>query len=144
MLPRLLLPLALAMLLLALPLRAEGPPAYRIIVSPEVQTTRLERRFVRDAFLKKTTRWPGGEVIHPVDLPHSSPVRRRFSEEVLERSVEAVRSYWQQVIFSGRGVPPPELASDEEVVRYVVGRPGAIGYVSGTAPTGNARIVTVY
>jgi hypothetical protein len=59
-------------------------------------------------------------------------VRKRFSEAVLKRSVGAVRSYWQQRIFSGRDVPPPEVDSDEAVMAYVARYPGAIGYVSGT------------
>ena len=46
--------------------------------------------------------------IRPVDLRPNAATRRLFSERMLRRSVAAVRSYWQQRIFSGRGVPPPE------------------------------------
>jgi hypothetical protein len=68
-----------------------------------------------------------------VDLRPGDPARRNFSEIVLKRSVGAVRSYWQQRIFSGRDVPPPELDSETSVVAYVAKFPGAIGYVSGGA-----------
>jgi hypothetical protein len=91
--------------------------------------------------LKKSTRWPGGEPIRPVDLGTESPTRRRFSEEVLSRSVVAVKSYWQQMIFSGRAVPPPELESDEEVMRYVGKYPGAIGYISGATEPAGVKVV---
>ena len=40
-------------------------------------------------------------------------------------------------------MPPPELDSDEEVVRYVLKHQGAVGYVSGGAAIGGARIVAV-
>jgi len=60
-----------------------------------------------------------GETALPVDLRSDSSVRRKFSESVLKRSVAAIRSYWQQRIFSGREVPPPELDSDAAVLRYV-------------------------
>jgi ABC-type phosphate transport system substrate-binding protein len=119
------------------------PPAYRIIVHPKNPNSALERQFLEDAFLKKTTRWPNDEAIHPADLVPSSPVRRKFSEEVLRRSVEEVKSYWQQRIFSGRDVPPPEFSSDDEAVAYVLKHEGAVGYVSGTANVGSAKIVTV-
>ena len=49
---------------------------------------------------------------------------------MLKRSVAAVRSYWQQRIFSGRDVPPPEVDTENQVIKYVAGDPGALGYVS--------------
>jgi hypothetical protein len=81
---------------------AEAPP-FRVIVHPDNPQTSAGRDFVADAFLRKTTDWPDGHGIRPVDLPASSPTRSRFSEAVLKRSVAAVKHYWQQIIFSGRG-----------------------------------------
>lgn len=144
---RLALYAVLALSLVVLPLltavAGPSPPAFVIIVDPNNPHRSLDRKFIGDAFLKKTTRWPNGDVIRPVDLHPDSPVREKFSHDILKRSVAAVKSYWQQVIFSGRDVPPPELASDDEVVKYVLKNAGAIGYVSGTARVGNARVVTV-
>ena len=116
---------------------------YRVIVHPHNSMGKIERTFLADAFLKKTTRWRNGEVILPVDLGGDSPTRRKFTEEVLSRSVAAVRSYWQQLIFSGRDIPPPELDSDDEVVLYVMKHPGAVGYVSGSADIGGAKVVAL-
>jgi hypothetical protein len=70
-------------------------------------------------------------------------VRRLFTQAVIGRSVSAVRSYWQQPVFSGRDVPPPELDGDAAVVRWVLEHPGAVGYVGGDADLGAARVVTV-
>jgi len=116
---------------------------YRVIVHPRNSIVSVERSFLADAFLKKTTRWRHGEVILPADLAGDSPVRRKFTEDVLNRSVAAVRTYWQQMIFSGRDIPPPEFDSEDEVVRYVLKHPGAIGYVSGSAEVGGAKVVPV-
>jgi ABC-type phosphate transport system substrate-binding protein len=145
---RLAIVFVLVALALAMPrgtVSAQGSPtpAYVVIVHPSNPEATLQRAFVEDAFLKKSTRWANNEAIRPVDLSPDSPVRRRFSEELLKRSVEAVRIYWQQIIFAGRDIPPPELDSDEEVVKYVLKHPGGIGYVSGTANAGGAKIVTV-
>lgn len=112
-----------------------------IIVHPRVSEKTLTRDFVTDAFLKKKTRWDDGSSIEPVDLDSDSPVRERFSQSVLKRSVAAVRSYWQQRIFSGRGVPPPEARSEKAAVRHVASRPGGIGYVSTRVETSGVRIV---
>ena len=106
---------------------------YLVIAHPHSATISVTRRFLAEAFLKKTTRWPDGEGIRPVDLAPDSPTRLRFTEDVLARSVGAVKSYWQQLIFAGRDLPPPELESDAAVIRYVLSNPGAVGYVSGDA-----------
>lgn len=125
------------------PSRAAAPPAYRIIVHPSNPATSVERRFLAEAFLKKATRWGHDQAIRPVDLGPDSPARSRFSQEVLDRPVAAVKSYWQQQIFAGRDVPPPELDTDEDVLKYVLRYPGAIGYVSGGANVDGAKVVTV-
>jgi len=62
---------------------------------------------------------------------------------VLKRSVEAVKGYWQQRIFSGHDVPPPEFDSDDDVVKYVLKHEGAVGYVSGNANLNGSKVLTV-
>jgi len=116
---------------------------YTVIVNPKNPQSSIDRELAAQTFLKKVVTWEQGGVIRPVDLVPDSPVRRKFSEQVLGRSVAAVRSYWLQVVFSGRGVPPPELGSDEEVIRYVLREPGAIGYVSSRVDLRGARVLVV-
>jgi hypothetical protein len=106
---------------------------FLLIVNPASTLREARRELVADAFLKKLTRWPDGEGIRPVDLRSDNGVRWGFSERVLKRSVGAVRSYWQQRIFSGRDVPPPEVDSDASVIAFVAKFPGAVGYVSAGA-----------
>jgi ABC-type phosphate transport system substrate-binding protein len=125
------------------PAAAETPGAYRIIVHPSNSGTSIDRRFLAQAFLKKVTIWPDGQTIRPVDQHRDSAIRARFSDEILSRSISAVRSYWQQLIFAGRGVPPPEMTTDDDVVRFVMRQPGGIGYVSVSADLHGARILTV-
>ena len=122
---------------------ADEGPSYRIIVHPDNPTSKASPKFLANAFLKQVTRWDGGDWIRPVDLKPQTTTRRRFSETILNRSVAAVKSYWQQRIFSGRGVPPPELESDEAVVAYIMKHRGAVGYVSPAADIGKARLVRV-
>jgi ABC-type phosphate transport system substrate-binding protein len=122
---------------------AASGPAFRVVASPGNPSSAVDRRFLAEAFLKKTTRWADGSTIRPVDLNGESLVRQRFSEDVLGRSVVAVKNYWQQIVFSGRDLPPPELDTDDEVVRYVIKHDGAIGYVSGAANVERVKILTV-
>jgi ABC-type phosphate transport system substrate-binding protein len=118
--------------------------AYTIIVHPTNTAATTTREFVAQAFLKRVTRWEDGETIRPVDLPSEARTRSAFSLHVLNRSVDAMRSYWQQRIFSGRDLPPPELESDDAVLRYVASTPGAIGYVSANAKLQNVKALVLH
>ena len=116
---------------------------FRIIVNSANPTPNVERRFLVDAFLRKTTRWPHDEPLKPCDLEPDSPTRRRFSDEVLKRSVSAVKSYWQQMVFSGQNIPPPEFDSDDQVVKFVLKNPGAVGYVSAAANIEGVKVLSL-
>jgi ABC-type phosphate transport system substrate-binding protein len=122
---------------------AASAPSFRILVHPDNPATSLSQDFVTDVFLKRTTRWSDGEAARPVDQRADTSARRTFSESVLRRSVSAIKRYWQQRIFSGRDLPPPELDGDESVVAYVLKHRGAIGYVSGSAKLDRTKTVSV-
>jgi ABC-type phosphate transport system substrate-binding protein len=116
---------------------------FRVLIHPENPVGSLGIEFVTDVFLKRTTRWQDGETARPVDQRPDAAVRKAFSQSVLRRSVSAIKRYWQQRIFSGRDLPPPELDSDDAVVAYVLKHRGAIGYVSPGAKLGRAKAVSV-
>ena len=121
----------------------ERRPGFVVIVHPSNPVTRVSAKFLAEAFLKKRTQWPSKKVIAPVDLGPRSPLRRQFSEGILDRSLVAVRSYWSRIVFSGRGVPPLELGKEQDVIAYVRKHPGAIGYVSAQRPVVGVKVVTV-
>ncbi len=123
--------------------RADDAALFRVIVHPDNPARSIGRESLADAFLKTSTRWDDGETIRVVDQRAGSSVRKAFSESVLKRSVAAVRSYWQQRIFSGRDVPPPELDSDDAVIDYVLGHRGGVGYVSPAAKLREAKVLVV-
>jgi ABC-type phosphate transport system substrate-binding protein len=136
------LPALTLVALVAAAVLADAPrPVYVVIVHPTTAVSRLDRKQLEDIFLRRATRWPDDTPIRPVDLGPGSSTRARFSQEILSRPLTAVRSYWQQRIFSGQGLPPPELANDEEVVTYVLTHPGAIGYVASGTPLNGAPVV---
>jgi ABC-type phosphate transport system substrate-binding protein len=116
---------------------------YRVICNVNNPIDWVDRQFLEDVFLKKVRSWPGDRTIRPVDLEPRSPVRRQFTDEVLRRSVDSIRVYWQQRIFAGRELPPPEVETDEEVIQFVLRDRGAIGYVSGGITIEGAKVLAV-
>ncbi len=122
---------------------AEQQAGFSVIVHPTNSATALTRDEVSRFFLKKATTWKDGRPVAPVDLGVDSPVRRNFSRATHRRDVPAIRSYWQQQIFSGRAVPPRQMDSEEEVVRFVAAFPGAIGYVSTGTPLRDVKTLKI-
>ena len=90
----------------------------------------LSKGDASNAFLKK-----GGALV-AVDQGKSAKVRDAFSRDVLGRPASAVATYWQQQIFAGKDVPPPEKGSDADVLAFVKSNPKAIGYVAAGTDLG--------
>lgn len=130
--------LALLAGLLALTADPAPTPAqdFAVIVNVSNPVSTLSKDEVAKLFLKKTVAWSSGQSASPVELPASDKVRESFAREVLNKSVAQVRSYWQQQIFSGRDIPPPEKPTEDDVLAFVRANPNAIGYVSRTANMG--------
>lgn len=127
---------------LVLSVAASGAETYKVVVNAANPVASLAPREISAFFLKRTSSWTDGSAVLPVDGP-DSPARESFSKDVHGRKTAAVRSHWLQMIFSGRGVPPPEKAFDEGVIDYVKAHAGAIGYVSPTASTTGVKVLKV-
>ena len=112
--------------------------AYRVVVNAANPTDALSHEDLARVYLKKQTTWKSGGSVAVVDQSPKAPVRAQFSMQVLGRDVPTMKNYWQQSLFSGRGVPPIEQAGDAAVVAFVSGNPNAIGYVSADAPLPDA------
>lgn len=109
---------------------------YVVVVNAANPVSVLSEEELSRLFLKKTIRWPNGDDATPVDLSERAVVRESFSRDLFHKSVEAIKAYWQSLLFSGRGVPPVELASEDAVLAYVRANSGAVGYVSAGATLG--------
>jgi len=110
---------------------------FQVIVHADNSMTRLSAKVVASMFLRKAKRWESGDAVVPIDLEPRHEARKVFTRAVHNKSVTAIVGYWQRIIFAGRGTPPESKASEEEVLAFVAGNPGAIGYVSEETRLGN-------
>ncbi len=122
---------------------ASADPGYRVIVNSANPVSSISKDHLGQMLLKTRTTWGNGNKVLPVDQRIGSRVRDVVSNAVHGRSASVIKNWWNQQIFAGKGVPPPELATDAKVVAYVSANPGAIGYVAGDAPTGDTKSVTI-
>jgi hypothetical protein len=116
---------------------------FKVIVNPKNPAARIDRGFLRSAWLKKEATWGDGATIRPIDLSANFAVRDRFTRDVIKKTSAQLKSYWSQQVFSGRGVPPKEVPSIADVIAYVLANPGAVGYVPVDVDTSGAKVIEV-
>jgi ABC-type phosphate transport system substrate-binding protein len=116
--------------------------SYKIVVNPSNPVASMSKDEVSRIFLKKTTKFSDGHVASPVDLPVSSSARESFSKSVLGKPASAVDAFWQQQIFSGRDIPPPQK-SEAAAISFVRSNENGIAYVSAGTDTAGLKVVNV-
>lgn len=115
---------------------------YKIVVNPANPATSISKDDLSRIFLKQSTKFRDGHGASPVDLPVSSPVRESFSKSILGKPSSAVDAFWQQQIFSGRDIPPPQR-NESAAISFVRSNENGIAYVSSGADTHGLKVITV-
>jgi ABC-type phosphate transport system substrate-binding protein len=82
-----------------------------------------------------------GKSIQPVNLKTGNGSRDLFIRTVIKQSDDDYVAYWIVRRAIGKGTPPLELKSDQEVLDYVRSTPGAIGYIDEAHSTSGVNIL---
>jgi ABC-type phosphate transport system substrate-binding protein len=117
--------------------------SFKVVVNAANPIASISKDELSKLFLKKSTTWKNGHEVVPVDQSERSPVRESFSRQIHDRAVAAIKSYWQQQMFSGRSTPPPTKSSDGELLSFVQQNPDAIGYISSSAAISGVKVVNI-
>lgn len=68
-------------------------------------------------------------IMTPFDIANAPLTRHDFYTKLIGKDYAEVKSRWAQLVFTGKGAAPKELAGGEDVVKAVAADPHAIGYV---------------
>jgi hypothetical protein len=112
-----------------------------VIVSAKRAALSMNAGQVADIFLAQAERFPDGDNATPLDLPIDSPLRLQFYARVTGKSPALVRAYWTKMVFTGRGLPPREVASSVAMRRQVAANVSLIGYIDSAALDDSVRVV---
>jgi ABC-type phosphate transport system substrate-binding protein len=108
---------------------SDAPAPFKVIVNPSLSGRAVSRQALAQVYLGGAGRWSNGSAISSVDLSSTSPIRQAFAEQVLGMSIDALKVHWLRKIATGER-PPLSKATDEEVIAFVAGHAGGVGYVS--------------
>lgn len=112
-----------------------------VVIVNKANTAGITRTVIEKIYKGEMTNWPNGAKIEPLDLPEKSPVRASFTSLLLGKSVVSIKAVWQVKLYSGRGIPPRVLNSDDEVKGTVAANQNAIGYIEASHLDGSVKAV---
>lgn len=98
------------------------------IIDSSKNVKQLTPEMVREIFFMRLGSWPDGSPIHVFVLPDNHPLHVRFAKEILGVYPFQLRSAWDRLVFSGTGVSPTMVETEEEMRARIESTPGAIGY----------------
>jgi ABC-type phosphate transport system substrate-binding protein len=105
-----------------------GDTKTAVIVNSDQAGSEPDRQLLRGFFTLRITVWPDGEPVHIFVLPDQHEVHDLFCREQLGTYPYVLRTAWDRRIYTGTGLAPVEVRSEEEMRQRVLSTPGAIGY----------------
>ncbi|MBV1872650.1 MAG: phosphate ABC transporter substrate-binding protein [Gammaproteobacteria bacterium] len=99
-----------------------------VVIHPSSKLESASLDEVKRLFLDKKKSIQGVK-LSAVAQNSSQAIRVVFDEDVLGKDPSRSKAYWSRLIFTAKGMPPPELDSSSAIVKWVSAHPNAIGYV---------------
>ncbi len=113
-----------------------------VIANPGISLESIESKDLQRIYLGKKTMWDDGTSIVTV-MPKQGNVHDRFIEDYLDRSVQRFATYWRQMVFTGKGVPPRSFVQETDLISFVASTPGSLGFASDDADMSGVKVLTV-
>ncbi|MGO8921196.1 MAG: substrate-binding domain-containing protein [Stellaceae bacterium] len=127
--------LAIAVVTGLLLARTAGAEELLIVANPSVGLAGpLTVNQIAAIYLLRTTTWPDGSRIIPVNREATSETRATFTSSVLQQDNASLATYWNEMHFMGK-LPPIVQESEQAMLAFIQKVPGSVGYISAsTAP----------
>ncbi len=124
-------------------LTAQASADVAVIVHPS-NAAGMDGKAIEKLFLSKAKSFPGGGEAVPINQSEGSSARSEFDKKVLGKTSAQLTAYWSKLVFTGKGTPPKDVASDAEVMSLIAANPNMIGYVDAGAVDGSVKVVQTF
>ncbi len=104
--------------------------AQELIAHRSVEIHHLTRNEARLYLMMRLRHWPNGVPVKVFVLPDDDALHQRFVNTVLGLYPYQLRQVWDRLLFSGTGLVPVTLSSQQEMLERVAVTPGALGYTA--------------
>ena len=113
-----------------------------IIANKDVKDAAITKADLKEIFLGKKVQWTDNTKIRFVTLKESDP-HKTFLRTYINKSSQQYSNYWRKMVFTGTGKIPKSFATNAEMIEYVSGTSGAIGYIGSSTKPANVKTINV-
>ena len=99
-----------------------------VVANESVDNTSLTQSELRQIFTGHKQYWSNGEKIHVVVLEDVHILHKTFCRENIQMFPYQLSRLWDQLTYSGQGVTPTRVSSQEALLKMVESTAGTIGY----------------
>lgn len=110
-----------------------------VIVHPS-NNNQLDEATISKIYLGREKSFADGQSVVPLALADSAPTSTAFNDAVLKKSSSQLKAYWSKLVFTGKGTPPKEIGSEEEMLKLVATNPSVIGYVDASKVDASVKV----
>lgn len=115
---------------------------FYIIANNSVPDDSINRQRLQDIFLGDIGNWANGDRIQLATLRRGD-ANEAFLRDIIGRTAAQYNTYWKQIVFTGRGVPPQEFNNDDDMINYIASTRGAIGYISQKPESDDIKLIEI-
>ena len=121
-------------LLLAGALQAAALDGVVVIANESVTVDSISAADLKNIYTGRTTYWPDGQSVKLAVLDDQITDKTDAAfEEISGMDASHFKTFWQRMVFSGRGQMPKEIGDTASLVAYVASTKGAIAIVPADA-----------
>jgi hypothetical protein len=133
--------IALAFGLLTTGALQAGSPAGMVLIANEgVRVDRVNTSALKDVYIGRTTYWEGGQNVVLAVLTGQTDAALK---ELTGMDGSQFKTFWQRLVFSGRGQQPKKADDAATLVALVAATKGAIALVPADVPLKGVKVVEV-
>jgi hypothetical protein len=115
--------------------------ATEIVVNKSVPRGEYSTEDLRAIFSMQKRFWPGQRQIKVFILPDSNKTHKEFVKNNLNMFPHQLRRVWDRMTYSGTGIAPVELSTEQEMIEKIATTPDSIGYLTGKSDNENIRVI---
>ncbi|WP_247670825.1 hypothetical protein [Alteromonas sp. MMG017] len=133
------LPLLVLMSSMAITQVTQARESVLVVANSGESSLQLSKSELRNLFM-------GGAIngLSPVEFEPGSYLRKVFNTQVIGLPEARIQSFWAQMKFSGRSVPPSNVSNIEEMLTFLKEHKSSVGYLpEGTSIPKGLTVVYV-
>jgi len=130
-------------MVLVILLSSPGIYAVEVITNISADTASVTTTQLRRIYSMRQVKWGNGVPITIFVLSSTHPTHQKFCKESLRLFPYQLDRIWNKLTFSGMGIAPTIVKTEEELIKAVKSTTGAIGYIENIDEVSDVNLLKI-